>query len=375
MGGLRAAVGRAPWGTSVNGKHAYSCRLAVMSFLRNYSRISIASAGPFLFAWGAWLLTAVCVLRFVGTHAINLPHYDEWEVVPAITGNQPITLKWLWSQHNEHRIVIGRLLYIAIARLSGSDFRAGMFFNAFTLIAAAGLLLERARRLRGVNYTDAFLPLVILNLGQAQNLIWSFQICFVSAAAMAILVLSLVVARGVLTFPRALAIASCTAALPLAAGPGLGLTPPLVVCSFVMAWELRNASKGRLKAAAVALLGILAVLVSVLYFVDYQRPAKHPPSRVLSLVCDAMVQFLLSGFGSGAHALWPSPGKWIFWALTLSTLGALIFVFARIPSERYRVVRVALFLAALGSLALGISWARSSFVSLFESRYVTLAAP
>src|SRR5207248_1941283 len=62
--------------------------------------------------WAIWLLAgvmALALLFFVYRHGDNVPYFDDWRIVPVLTGHEPITLRWLWSQHNEHRMPIQKL--------------------------------------------------------------------------------------------------------------------------------------------------------------------------------------------------------------------------------------------------------------------------
>src|SRR5262245_39185544 len=140
--------------------------------------------GPLVFVWCVWLVLSFSLLGFVRAYCVDLPFYDEWEVLPVLLHEQPITLEWLWSQHNEHRMILGRLIYLGVVRAAHYDFRAGAFLDALVLSAAAAALIAFAHRLRGrATYSDAFFPLVLLTWGQAENLIWSFQVQFVGASA------------------------------------------------------------------------------------------------------------------------------------------------------------------------------------------------
>ena len=60
------------------------------------------------------LLSAVAVV-FTVTLVVRCympcPFWDQWSVISQIAaGSRPTSLSWLWSQHNEHRIAIPRLL-------------------------------------------------------------------------------------------------------------------------------------------------------------------------------------------------------------------------------------------------------------------------
>src|SRR5205823_2555287 len=135
-------------------------------------------------------------LAFVGRYGPDVPIGDDYDLVPALSGARPIAADWLWSQHNEHRIPLPRLVLLASYRLSGYDFRAGMFVNVVLLAALAAGLIAAARGLRGATwYSDAFFALALLHGGHHANLLWSFQVAFVLATALAGAIL-LLIARG-----------------------------------------------------------------------------------------------------------------------------------------------------------------------------------
>ena len=95
------------------------------------SLAELAGFVPGLVVWTTWAFMLAAALWFVMTCGKNVPFMDDWEIVPALSGAQPITANWLWSQHNEHRIPLPRLLLLGLFSVSGNDFRAGMFFNVF----------------------------------------------------------------------------------------------------------------------------------------------------------------------------------------------------------------------------------------------------
>jgi hypothetical protein len=49
----------------------------------------------------------------------NVPRWDEWENVPYVAREEPITWGWLWSLHAQHRFVIPRLVYMGVLRATG----------------------------------------------------------------------------------------------------------------------------------------------------------------------------------------------------------------------------------------------------------------
>ena len=72
----------------------------------------------------------LAAMLFIRKFAVNLPYFDEFEMVPAMTGHRSISLQWLWSQHREHRLFLPRLILLGLYRISNNDFRTGMYLNA-----------------------------------------------------------------------------------------------------------------------------------------------------------------------------------------------------------------------------------------------------
>src|SRR3954453_18745037 len=126
-------------------------------------------------AWGVWAVMLAAALVFIALYGSNVPSGDDWDMVPTLTHHQPVTWEWLWSQHNEHRVPLPRLLFLGLNRLTVVDMRVTMHFDVLLMAALAAAMIAVATRLRGrSSATDAFFPLAILNCGQAANLLWGW---------------------------------------------------------------------------------------------------------------------------------------------------------------------------------------------------------
>src|SRR5262245_35311777 len=148
-------------------------------------------------AWGVWTATLAAALLFIAHYASNVPSWDDWDMVPTLTHNQPVTWDWLWSQHNEHRVPIPRLVFLATNRLLGVDMRVTMYLDVLVMAALAAWLMVTAARQRGrTSAADAFFPLALLSLGQAANLLWGWQLQFFASVALAIVALLAIVRAG-----------------------------------------------------------------------------------------------------------------------------------------------------------------------------------
>ena len=48
--------------------------------------------------WGVWALMVLGGLLYVFRYASQIPYMDDWDWVPAVTGEQPVTVAWLWNR-------------------------------------------------------------------------------------------------------------------------------------------------------------------------------------------------------------------------------------------------------------------------------------
>src|SRR5216117_1359813 len=152
--------------------------------------------------WAILAFMFLAGLLFVAHYASNVPSWDDWDMVPTLTHNQPVTWEWLWSQHNEHRVPIPRLVFLALIHLTRLDFRVPMFFNLLGMAALAASMTVVVRRLRGTpSLSDVFFPLATLNIGQAANLLWGWQIQFFLSVIFACLALLAMLLTGTSASP------------------------------------------------------------------------------------------------------------------------------------------------------------------------------
>jgi hypothetical protein len=131
-------------------------------------------AGPVI-VWSVWVGMTVAAILFIRHHTRNIPYWDDFHLAPMMTGHEPVSLEWAWTQYNEHRPVISRLILAGLSRFVSNDFRTPKYVNLGLLSIAAASMLLLARRLRGSTaIADAVLPLSMLNLAQAESLIIGF---------------------------------------------------------------------------------------------------------------------------------------------------------------------------------------------------------
>ena len=92
---------------------------------------------------GLWSLPAICAFYIMWTHWVPVPFWDEWDTPGAQLASYyrgTLTFAELCSQHNEHRLLFPRLVWLPLAIVAGWDVRHGMVLTfCFVCLGAAGL--------------------------------------------------------------------------------------------------------------------------------------------------------------------------------------------------------------------------------------------
>jgi hypothetical protein len=320
----------------------------------------------------------IALLVFVYQYGHNVPFFDDWMIVSALTGHQPVTLQSLWAQHNDHRMPATQLLLLGLFRISGGDFRAGMYFNATALILMTALMLAAAFSLRGrAAVTDAFIPLILLSWRHYGNVLWNWQVSFLAPALLAVVAIYLVSVRSIPNRSRALgmAIIVCTLSLMGAVGPVFAAP----ICAWMLLTGLLLPRQYLDVARLLWLGGILGLCLIGLYFVGYhpsfiERPADfrgwlRSSLEVLSLGIDP-----LQDTGSENTAdLWARQ-LWGSLACIILLTGVVLSVIAMLRDRKEFVRRSGMAMLIAGSLAIAavIGWSRRDG---YWARYAILSVP
>jgi hypothetical protein len=333
------------------------------------------------FVWLVWAATLASILVAIARDGRNIPFEEDWLMVAPMLGHEPDLPRWLWSQNSEHRLPLPRLVNLALLRASG-DFRSTMVFNVLALALVAGAMIFAARSLRGgvTSPTEAFFPLLLLHLGNWDNLVWGWQIQFVLPTVLAC-VLLLVVITDPRQQSREVSITGALAliCLPLSGANGLVLTPALAAWFGYSAWaRWRRGRSDRLTGSWLpGGAALVATVLCVVYFVGYESSPWNEPSPGLLAALETTGKFAALAVGPAAASSWPLFGG----LLTFILLGCLVALFAARQSwsdQQIRLAGLLAFFVSFAVLALAVGWGRAGRAAAtgrMPTRYVLLAAP
>lgn len=330
-----------------------------------------------LFVAAVWAGMLLAALAFVWNYGRNVPFWpDEWAYAEVLTGRQPVTLKWLWERHFEHRLVLPKLIWVGLLRLTGCDFRAGMYGNVLLLGVLALALILAARRLRGrTSYADAFFPLALLHLGHWDNFLWAWQIQFVSSTFLAGALLLTIVRSGAPLHWKGTCLAgTCLVLLPVCGANGVAFVPALALWlayAGALRWGSPPGAGGKRDALLAWAFAAAALLIVALFVLGYERPNHRPTDNGVWRSLTMATQFFGASLGLGPGQSWLPYSGLVVVGLLLLGVALLARAWLKRPQERSRAAGLLFFLGGLACLALGLGWGREEIYS----RYVTLAAP
>jgi hypothetical protein len=298
-------------------------------------------------------------------YANHIPRWDDNELIAQLTGEKPVTAKWLWSQHGEHRIVLPRLLHLFLFHVTRYDLRAGALFNVIVLATVAAGMIWSALRLRTYTvYSDAFFPLALLQWGQIPVFTDSFQLQNVLSSALAGAMLCLIVGQGMYVGLRSATVAGILLILlSLCGANGLTLVPPLGLWLIYAGVSALRAGTPNLRRNGVLMLSFAGAAIAVvgLYFVGYEKPWSHPPSAGVGPSLKTSFGVISSTLAASVSVDW-----WPYWgtgliAILAASVACLGVAWVRSPADHLRTFGLLMFIGAIVALCLVMGWGRSGY--------------
>jgi hypothetical protein len=333
------------------------------------------------------LLPAAFIVRLVAVYGVNVPFGDEWALLPLFGkwGEHHLSLADLFRQHNEHRILVPKLIYLGFVQLTHWNTKAEMFFSIVLCGLTSASLFRLLRQTvpgtirRHLSLWGAF-NLLLFGPAQAENWLWGFQ-CQVFIPAACLVVSLLVLAPPAVERLRFIGAFMLAVLATFSFGNGLLLLP-------LIGLYLSSKSASRRWVLTWAALSAIVLLSYFFAYEHHPAPKAHPASAFdywiyfIRFNGNALGQFpfpfpfrltLTAIIGTGALlAFATSAGRllrrrgfrgssalpWI--ALGLYAIGsAVIATFGRIHEgtlqaidSRYSTVSINLFIALAGLIAL-----------------------
>jgi hypothetical protein len=251
----------------------------------------------FLSRYGDKILALVPLAFLIGVvarYAVAVPYLDQWELVPLLekTYHGDLTLRDLWLQHNEHRLVFPRIIMLLLARLTRWNIRYELALN---LALALGIFAVFARQMKmttskpGVAGLPGAIPavsLVVFSVSQYQNWLWGWQLqMFLNLLA---------VAGGIVLLAN-----DPFHWWKFAAAALLGIVATYSFANGALFWPiglpllfLVKTGAGQRRAATTGWILIGALTLGT-YCYHYQQPEEHPP---LGLIFKMPVEYAVYVF-------------------------------------------------------------------------------
>ncbi len=349
------------------------------SFDRDTPSLSSSASATRLLLWESRFVLLIALLSLLFAIALTVrtympcPSWDEWAEVNAVANGAGLSsFTWLWSEHNEHRLLITRLFMLLDMRVFGGK-NASLFVETYLFqIAAWGAVCFAVERFtsfpRFLQTTlEGLFGFCLFHLNQAENLTWAFQVSFILPFSAATITLLAVAFFDRLSRPALAAVliglAPLLAALNLAGGFLIG--PVSIVFAAIR----------RIPTRYVAVIAVLFAASAAVYLTGYKASdPNHKPLQALLHGKEVCI-YVLTYLGASWTRLLPHKER-----LT-AFLSLLCFAFLTAKAFRRRgstdafewfciaecslVIAVAL-LTALGRLQFGVGQA-------YAGRYQTPA--
>lgn len=332
-----------------------------------------------LIALCASSIPVVYLTYYICSFGSALPVNDQWDVAPFIVSvkeGHP-NLSQLFHFHNEHFIVIPRLLFAGLAWLFTWDNRAECWLTFVFVATIFGLLCRLLLKGRERNEVVGLVALVVVavflfSTTQWQNWLWGFQIAWpIPVLALTAAISSLYRSRGSIVTGIVITAATIAAVLSM----GNGFMVPLIL--FVVLGGRYLRSRDRRIPPWLVLCGCLTALAIGFFLTN-----KPPGAGVIHFGIGSLqgVAILLANpFLDYTRAI---PGSLsLLFGYVVSVVLIALFIWFSVRGYRTNAIETPLFstgfaLAAWACLSvttISLARAHSGFEGLAQSRYISYA--
>ena len=229
---------------------------------------------------GLVLVPAVVTLGMILHYGVDGAFNDQWDgVAPLLIKAHNHQLTWadLWKQHNEHRIVVSRLIMIGLARLTDWNIKAELLtiWALACLIAYGVYRISRTTAWRtpwGGLFSFFLASLLIFSPVQYENWLWGMQIQFFVPYACMVGCLAIGCSRLRLGWK----VGWCAALATMSTySSAQGMLCWVLAAPLLFLPRDRMDWRGKRRGLVVWLGGFAACAIT--YFWGYVKPPSHPP--------------------------------------------------------------------------------------------------
>jgi hypothetical protein len=128
------------------------------------------------------LLPAVLIAAIINHYGVNVPYGDEWSILTFLGkwDSHELTFADFYATHNGHRILLPRLVFLALAQLAPGSLKAEMFFSLLLCtLTSLGLYLLLRRSVSGSTTKHlalwALINLFLFSPIQAEKSLWKWN--------------------------------------------------------------------------------------------------------------------------------------------------------------------------------------------------------
>jgi len=230
-----------------------------------------------------YCLPPLAVAWLIINFGVNVPFWDEWgyvDLFDKIYQNNYHIFDF-FQQHNEHRIVVPRIITIVIAFFTDWNIKLLMFISLIISCISFFLIkhiFDRAntnssrKHILTISFTNILGSLIIFSFNQYENWLWGFQLAWFLVNLFVILAIA-VFGFPIKTYQKYICSAVCC--LLASFSSGQGLVSWLAVAPLVY-FEENNSLKKRVTKTLIWL--VLFTVTLLIYFIllGYRKPSYHP---------------------------------------------------------------------------------------------------
>jgi hypothetical protein len=276
---------------------------------------------------GVWVLISIpffFLVLMVAEYKVDVPEWDQWALVPVLEKSYDgtLTLKDLWFQHNEHRLIFPKLMMVFLAHLSrwnvSYELALSIFLAVGIFLALAFCLKNTFNSLLGSNLRWPFilLSLIVFSLNQVENWLWGWDIQIFLNLLAGVGVIVLMTGRR-LTWRKVVpaALLSIVAAYSYASGLVFFLIGFLAII-----FSVSLSKKRRLLYSLFWISVSTATVYS--YFYHYHTPSHHPSLSLILNSPFSYLKYVLTYLGAALLSSDVNP----FFSFLIGLSGVILFI-------------------------------------------------